>query len=585
MKKIRILSFLLCLAMLLSLMAGCDTEKPVDTKPKETQGGSNQPGETKPIETEDTGIVTAPGVLPIVKEGNDVTLTIGLKLNSKTEDYDTNDFTLWLEEQTGINLEFEYFSSSTEEALTQLALKISGGEKLPDILWDITGFPKATMYEYGEDGYFIDLNPYFEKYAHYWYESYDIIKNENDKDLIFTLGKDPSNGELYAFPEYQSSNGSNSVQFKTVINTKWLETVDEEIPTTVDDLYRVLQKFATMDPNGNGKADEMPLVGGVNLSSSDIIQFLTNAFVRCYDSYFFNVTDGKVWDPYRTDEYRQAMIYLNKLYSEGLINPVTYSLSSETEMLPIFTPADGVAIAGVVGANWSGAIETDNEVIFDYTYLPALEGATSLGGHTIIPPMQKHYDTFITSDCEYPEVAFRLLDFMSGKEGFLRARFGVLGRDWEWAAEGAKDKVGQQATLKVIDNTVFTKQSNATWHNLGSTICLYDVYGLEVAQGEQTWSTRLTAMTNQWCFDHLAARSSEEVIEGVVYLPEDQERVSEVSNILKDYVQEARGLFVTGVMNPNNDNDWQAFISALENQGIDDFLAITQRAYDNMNGK
>ena len=39
------------------------------------------------------------------------TISIGVKQSANVEDYDTNEFTLWLEEQLGINLEFVYFSS------------------------------------------------------------------------------------------------------------------------------------------------------------------------------------------------------------------------------------------------------------------------------------------------------------------------------------------------------------------------------------------------------------------------------------------------------------------------------------------
>ena len=45
------LALLLAFVMVISMFAGCNTEKPVETKPQETQGG-NKPEETKPQETE-----------------------------------------------------------------------------------------------------------------------------------------------------------------------------------------------------------------------------------------------------------------------------------------------------------------------------------------------------------------------------------------------------------------------------------------------------------------------------------------------------------------------------------------------------
>ena len=61
----------------------------------------------------------------------------------------------------------------------------------------------------------------------------------------------------------------------------------QQEPTTIEELKNVLTAFKTQDPNGNGQADEVPMVG-----SQDMINYLVNAFV-CYHQGTFNVTDGK----------------------------------------------------------------------------------------------------------------------------------------------------------------------------------------------------------------------------------------------------------------------------------------------------
>ena len=43
------------------------------------------------------------------------------------------------------------------------------------------------------------------------------------------------------------------------MNSDWLETLGLEQPTTPEELRTVLEAFKTQDPNGNGKADEIPL--------------------------------------------------------------------------------------------------------------------------------------------------------------------------------------------------------------------------------------------------------------------------------------------------------------------------------------
>ena len=44
------------------------------------------------------------------------------------------------------------------------------------------------------------------------------------------------------------------------INQDWLDAVDMDIPTSLDELTEVLKAFKTQDPNGNGEQDEIPLM-------------------------------------------------------------------------------------------------------------------------------------------------------------------------------------------------------------------------------------------------------------------------------------------------------------------------------------
>lgn len=45
-----------------------------------------------------------------------------------------------------------------------------------------------------------------------------------------------------------------------MINKSWLEKLGLEVPKTWDDLTKVLTAFKNDDPNGNGEADEIPML-------------------------------------------------------------------------------------------------------------------------------------------------------------------------------------------------------------------------------------------------------------------------------------------------------------------------------------
>ena len=74
----------------------------------------------------------------------------------------------------------------------------------------------------------------------------------------------------------------------------------------------------------------------------------------------------------------------------------------------------------------------------------------------------------------------------------------------------------------------------------------------------------------------------EEVVQQVIYKNEEQEVVAAVETLLMDYVSEARAAFVSGVMDPNDDNAWDTYLANLEAQGLSDLIAATQTAYTRM---
>ena len=154
----RFLALLLAALMLLSL-AACGGS------------GNAEDGETAAIADDGTEYH---GELPFVKEGDEpITITIGVRVNGNVTDYKDNKYTKWLEEKTGLNLEFQQFTGTDTEAATQVSLMIASGEKLPDIL-HTGGISKLTADGYGLDGYLIDLNPYYEKYCYYQKQAFDL---------------------------------------------------------------------------------------------------------------------------------------------------------------------------------------------------------------------------------------------------------------------------------------------------------------------------------------------------------------------------------------------------------------------------
>jgi len=584
----KLIALLLALVMVLSLMACTakeepekEEEKPADSEQKPAEDKKEEtPAEDKKEDEKEEENEEAPADeawLPLVKDG-EATVTIGLQQHTNTENYDTNDLTLWIEEQTGVNLEFVYFSNDSTEANTQLNLMISGGQKLPDILWGMP-YSATQMKEYGQEGYFLALNDYFEEYGKVWEEELAKMP-QSDIDTMLAIATDSTDGSIYCYPTF-SAERSDTMIAMPFINQTWLDKLGKEMPTNVDELYEVLKIFSEEDMNGNGEKDEIPMIG-YTYAQGSIDMFIINAFVFCNDKYMFNVTDGQLWLPYVTEEYRDALRYLNKLYEENIFSPQFYSIQDTSELISIWTPASGVGAVGLVAGHSTLCMEQDNPATMEYVPLPILADETGLGGYGTLGGGVTRLGKTITCDAEDPVLAFKVLDFMNSEEASMRFRYGVPGRDWVVPEEGAVDAGGRPAKAKVLNGEAFTGQSNATWHKENG-FCHDGQYVVEF-NNDGGWKAHRSTM--YWsCYKNFTdAGMPEEVVYDLVYTAEENEIVAEYKTILQDYVKEARALFVTGTYDIDSDADWENYLANLELQGMNEYLEISQTAYTRMNG-
>lgn len=223
--------------------------------------------------------------------------------------------------------------------------------------------------EFGEDGYFIDLKEMMKEYAPNYQEQYEKL-SEKEQKLLGEKIVNPSNGAIYGMP-YVAVETVDNMQNAMMINKSWLDKLGLQVPTTTEELNVVLEAFATKDPNGNGKADEVPMLS-IASGITNISGYLINAF--CYHEVTqpFNVTDGKVWDSATSDEYRQALIYANELCKKGYFSDLCFTLTSAQEFKTMVTPTDNVARVGIWCGNPFIVTSTTSEILDQYVAMDSL---------------------------------------------------------------------------------------------------------------------------------------------------------------------------------------------------------------------
>ncbi len=563
----KILALLLAAIMLFSLVAcGGGTETPVDQDQPTTQ------------------VDEAPynGEMPIVKPDDEpVTIEIGIVSEPNVTDYENNAFTNWLEETTGINLTFRQFMDHSNAA-TQVALMVASGERLPDIILRFGSIDKQQGESYGVDGYFAPLTEYFEKYAYYTRQAFEMYYPDQPDlyPMVLRRGAGADNRPMYGFPNLRTGQYGEAM-IQPWINSEWLDKLGLEQPTTIEELYNVLVAFRDQDPNGNGKKDEIPLLGRVfgSFSQTDPLNWIVNAYTYYHDNTYFAIEDGKVTAPYHTDEYREALKFLNKLHKEGLMTEQSWTQSA-SELKGITNPTgDSPFLAGVVFGNCEGMFNRDSRAMDVYVPMRPLKAETEKGGYAptvyTIP-----YTTYISTDCEHPVEAFKLLDFMNSPDAYLRMRWGEYGVDWVYSEGGKPGHRGGEAKIKVLNPDVMTDQNAQHWHYVATVVDeTYWQYEMDLSD-TSSWDARHISKCNEVYSYSKETPRPEKVFDFAIYSESDYEERSEFAKELLSYIRNRRAAFSTGEMDPNNDADWQDYLDGLEVNRYTRWIELAQIGYD-----
>lgn len=565
--------FAITLAALLAMgFCACTQQTAPTTEPTtETTAPTTAATTQVPTTTEEpVDLSLRPFALP-----GTASLTIGLMENPTVRSYDDNFVTQYLELETGIDLEFVLFPTDYKQAQEQLLQMVENGEKLPDIILGI--IDDRLRIKLGKEGVLADLTGYFDTSSFYMQNG---LAEMSDAEVSYLWAElTEADGGIYAFPAFGAYDSPDRCAYLGAINRVWAQKVgmDAAQIDTVAEVYQFLTKVSETDLNGNGENDEMGMLYRQGSYRSNLEQWVINAYVYCVDDDVFNVTDGTVWSPYATGEYRQALIELNKWFREGLIEKKTYDGFTDLDMKNMLSRQNMAIWGGHPSLMTSGT----KKVADTYAPLNVLADETGLGGYAALRSsynLQK--DAFITAQCEEPELAFRLLDFMWDDTCSHTMRYGEEGVNWEHIdSTGETDEHGNPAGLRILKDEWQTETS-ATWK-------LTPVYG-------KTWEHGGIPLTLEgshrnaisygckWEMD--SHETPKELCQGMVFNRKEQKVLDTYVQDYKSYVLQARWQFIMGVMDPSDDAHWNNYLLALEANGEAALLQAYQSAYTRIYG-
>ena len=574
----RALKTLLCGLLASLFLAGC-TQSGGGTS---STGGSGESSTSNSSATSgdvayDENGVSPEGTFPIVEEP--ITLTVMFPSQTAIPDIAENSFTKEYEELTGIHIEWQEVPS--DSLADRVNISLSSGD-MPDIYLSC-GVSLSQQQAYGPQGAFVPLNDYIEQYGEVFQKIEENVPGVAD---TLTMG----DGNIYALPYIEKCvhcEGSS----KLWINTKWLDALYMEPPTTVDEFEDMLRRFKEEDPNGNGEADEIPLLtyeGGWH--SNAMSGWLTNPFVYTSPDNNYVYLDGdEIKLSYMQDGWKEAMYWLNKLYEEGLY--YDQSLVINYDQARQLCAADGTTED--VGCFTGGTPDLPGADVSQwgpYVALAPIEGPNGRVA-TWMPYSQITPTAFvITSACENPAAAFRWGVEQYNKDINYRKTFGVEGENWKYVTPGEDDVPADAADFNTgdhaeiapfIDGVGWGDEQDYCWRGLGLRCYTGDYKDLRYAQVQSgdydtNMEHRLSVDTQEQMEPYYP--DMEICVPTLVYMEEQSATLANTETVVQSYVDEMAAAFITGTSDP--EADWDAYLNELSVKGVDQLLEIYQAAYD-----
>lgn len=403
-KRNRIVSLLLTGVMVSALFAGCGQQQ--TDAPESTQTSTETSVQSTEQSTEQaaTSQTEEPESKRISEET--ITITVAGKASNSDNDWNATEQFKQYEEQLGIKLDATTYTA--EQWPSKLTLMLASDE-MPDIL-ACAELTVDQVTEYGGDGYFLDFSEYL-----------DIMPNLSaymEKYPEYAASLKDEDGHIYALSQINES-PDNYMFFNTWVNQKWLDNLNLEKPKTLDDFYNVLVAFRDEDADGDGDpTNEIPMgyQGDTWYHGEYIILWGHGIYVDNNDGGYHRIINenNQVELANTSENYKDFLKYMNKLYTEELINQDCYVVNRDELLADLNEFKIGVMFTtrSLAPKDYLERAQTWRIIggLTDETYSP--EGKIVLYGRT-----GTGYGWAVNAETEYPEEICKFFDYLYTDEG------------------------------------------------------------------------------------------------------------------------------------------------------------------------
>ncbi len=544
----RILTLAIAAAMALTMFAGCGEEKTTSDQSSTTGTSSTASADGESSAAEEAGGYDGKDNLKISEEGTTITLFYTFGGNGAP----TGDTPVWqkVSEITGVTME-NVANPSIVDELESLNTMIASGD-LPDLIQRL----RTNLEPLVSQGAFINLDDLIEQYAP------NIQKFLEDYPDAVNAGRG-ADGHMYMITGTLGGEpGKQLPSMGFFIRQDWLDKLNLDVPTTLEEYKDVLYAFRNDDPNGNGEKDEVPYFYR-DKGIWPLVQLW-----GAHENWYVDEDDDKVYYGKVEEEYKTALKELSQWYADGVIDPEVFTRGSQARQFLLGNDLGGSTI------DWfssTGAMnDTVREQVPDINFV-AIAPPADINGEVKFLQGRSSIHSYawgISKDCEDPVTAIKYMDFFFSDVAKDLMGWGIEGADYTIDANG--EKTPTEAALSNPAGYPNYLRSIGAGYEIGS-------YGS--LEGE------LAAMNKE-------AREGFEMYENsdwiqpqfptLSFTEEERDAIDDNWTNLNTAIEEYEQSVLMGVQ--DIDATWDNHIASLKAMGLDEVVAAYNSAYERYKG-
>jgi putative aldouronate transport system substrate-binding protein len=397
MKKKRIFTIMLAITIMLTLLIGCSGKgNNVATNGEETATSSN---------------TTTTATAEASKPPEPITLTF---FDQNTGDAFTNPVAQEVTKRTGVTVEIQQPSGNPQEKLN---LMLASGD-LPDIILMTRG--GDIVNKYIAAGAIIPLNDLIDKLG-------PNVKSQYGDVLQKTRYTDGKNYYLSNWYGMDNSPVFGVQMRKDILKELAPDKAEGGQPFTTDEFEQLLKDFKAKYPTIDGKTSIPLTLNAENMGA------VLGTFKGMWGMKTYYEDGGNLKFDVKDPKYREMILYMNKLYREGLIDPEwavskTQTWEQKLSNGAVFATASAYWDPGNANTALKKAGGEESQL---YTYKVIAPG-TDPSKTTFGPRSPLGWDAIaISKNNKHPEETMKFIDFLASEEGQYLLMWGIEGQTWD----------------------------------------------------------------------------------------------------------------------------------------------------------